>query len=87
MKTLGNLFFFAISSILGLGSVILPTLVTPGIRWYDAPLFPLVRMGIEGFSVMTLVFLILSGGVVGFLRPRYAWLWGVTTVYCFQYHK
>jgi hypothetical protein len=67
---------------LGLVSVIAPVFVLSRTR-YDAPLFPLVRSGVEGMSFLTLVFLLFSGVLLGIACPRHPLLVGVCTMAVF----
>jgi hypothetical protein len=70
----------ALTAALGLLAVVLPPLVLPGIRRYEAPLLPLVRTGVEGFSWLSLALLVATGGVAGLLRPGRPWRWGAASM-------
>jgi hypothetical protein len=65
---------------LGLLAIALPPLLDPGSRRYDAPLFPLVRAGVESFGLLSAFLLFLAGAIVGARRPPRAWLWGMATL-------
>lgn len=75
--------FFVLSAILGLASIVIPVVLTPGIKYYDSPLFPLVRTGIEGFSFSSSCCLVISGVILGFLNPMSPWRWGIGTMTLF----
>ena len=66
---------------LGLLAIVLPPLMDPGSRRYDAPLFPLVRAGVEGFGLLSALLLFVAGAIVGAARPPRAWLWGMATLF------
>lgn len=68
--------------ILGLVSVIAPVFVLSQTH-YDAPLFPLVRSGVEGMSSLALTFLLLSGVLLGIVCPRHPLLLGASTMSAF----
>jgi|SRR5882724_4218697 len=67
---------------LGLISIIAPVFVLSQTH-YDAPLFPLVRSGVEGISFLTLAFLLLSGVLLGIACPRHPLFIGVCTMAAF----
>lgn len=64
---------------LGLMSVVVPVFVLSRAE-YPAPLFPWVRSGIEGFSLLSAFLLFASGVLLGFLTPRYPLLFGMCTM-------
>lgn len=68
------------ASVLGLVSVIMPPLLLSGAKQYDHPVWPAVVTGIEGMSWLTILFLGLSGMIIGLLRPKQPWRWGVMTM-------
>ncbi len=73
-------FFFLLAAGLGLLAIVVPPLILPGIEPYDAPLFPLVKTGVEGFSLLSMVMLVGAGAILGYLRPRGAIVWGAATM-------
>ena len=73
---------FASAALLGVGSVILPVW-TLSPRLYGAPLFPLIRTGIEGMSYLAFVFLIVSGILLGLLGKGHPFLLGLATMASF----
>ena len=64
---------------LGLGAVILPVWLL-SLRPYAAPLFPLVRTGIEGLSFLTFIFLFVSGLLLGLFGRGHPFLLGIATM-------
>lgn len=67
------------AALLGLASITLPVWVGD-LRRHEAPLFPVVRSGIEGMSFLTVLLLLASGLLLGmFAKGRPAWL-GLATV-------
>ena len=69
----------AAASLLGLLAIIAPVWVLD-LRRYTAPLFPLIRSGVEGMSLLTLVFLFCAGFLVGCFGPGHPLLLGIATV-------
>ena len=82
MKTNGIWFYF-LASILGVISIVLPTFFLPDLKQYESPLFPLIRTGIEGISIWSLGFLLLSGFGVKLLSNLPGWIIGYTTMALF----
>jgi hypothetical protein len=72
-------FTFSVASLLGLAAVVAPVWILRP-RHYSAPLFPLVRTGVEGMSFLTLVFLFCSGIILGCFGRGSPFLLGITTV-------
>jgi hypothetical protein len=72
-------FTFAAASLLGLVAVLAPVWVLD-LRRYAAPLFPLLRSGVEGMSLLTLVFLFCAGFLVGCFGVGHPFLLGIATV-------
>lgn len=70
---------FILANVLGLLSLIIPPYFFPG-RQYTAPLFPLLRTGIETLSPLSILLLILSGSVPGYLIGESSVLWGLAVV-------
>ena len=69
-ETLKILIVFAIGAVLGIISIIIPPLFIVDVRIFKSPLFPMVRTGIEGASLWTLLFLFLSGIFLGIIHPK-----------------
>ncbi len=78
-----SLLVFILGATLGLLAIVVPPLFIPGIKFYEAPLFPIVRTGIEELSLWAILCLFLSGMFLGFIRPKHAWLWGLATMFLF----
>jgi hypothetical protein len=66
-----NLIVFALGAVLGLISIIIPPIYIVHVKAYDSPLFPMVRTGIEGMSLWSLLFLFLSGMFLGIIYPKH----------------
>jgi len=82
MKT--NVFwFYLLASILGVISIVLPTFFLTDLKEYDAPLFPIVRTGLEGISLWSFALLLLSGFGVQLLSQLPNWKIGLTTMALF----
>ena len=79
MQRLGLIFSFAATSLLGLLAIVVPVWVLD-LRRYTAPLFPLIRSGVEGMSLLTLVFLFCAGFLVGCFGVGHPMLIGIATV-------
>ena len=79
MQRLGLIFSFAATSLLGLLAIVVPVWVLD-LRRYTAPLFPLIRSGVEGMSLLTLVFLFCAGFLVGCFGVGHPLLLGIATV-------
>jgi hypothetical protein len=77
------LIVFAIGSVLGLISIIIPPLWIVDVKVYESPLFPMIRTGIEGMSRWTFLFLFLSGMFLGVIYPKHELLWGISTMSLF----
>lgn len=67
------------ASLLGLASITLPVWLGD-LRRYEAPLFPIVRSGIEGMSLQTLLLLLASGLLLGLLGRGRPALLGFATM-------
>jgi len=78
-----DIIFFILSAILGLASFIIPVILTPRIGYYDSPLFPIVRTGVEKLSFFEVCCLAISGFILSFLNPRKPWRWGLATMSLF----
>jgi len=79
MQRLGLIFSFAATSLLGLLAIVVPVWVLD-LRRYTAPLFPLIRSGVEGISLLTLVFLFCAGFLVRCFGVGHPILIGIATV-------
>jgi hypothetical protein len=70
------------AALLGLASVILPVwILSP--QPYTAPLFPLIRTGVEGMSYLTILFLFVSGLLLGFVGAGHPLLLGLASMILF----
>ena len=67
------------ASLLGLAAFIAPIPILHP-RPYSAPLFPLLRTGVEGMSVLTIVFLFCAGFLVGCFGRGHPFFLGIATV-------
>jgi hypothetical protein len=67
---------------LGLVAVVAPVFVLSRTE-YPAPLFPWVRSGIEGFSLLSAFLLFASGVLLGFRIPKYPLFFGMCTMAAF----
>jgi hypothetical protein len=74
---LNNLQSLFVSSILGMASILTPVLILQDLKPYDAPLFPMIRTGIEGISLYSLAFLFTSGFAVKMLSASSCWRIGM----------
>jgi hypothetical protein len=72
-------FTFAAASLLGLLAILAPVWILD-LRRYPAPLFPLLRTGVEGMSLLTLVFLFCAGFLVSCFGVGHPFLLGIATV-------
>ena len=79
MRHLWVSFTFVVAALLGLTAFVAPVWVLH-LRSYSAPLFPLVRTGVEGMSFLTLVFLFCGGIILGCFGRGNPFLLGLTTV-------
>jgi len=80
-----NILIFICAAVLGLFSIIIPPLLDTGIKHYGGSslFFGLISTGIENLSSAGLVFLFLSGILLGYLAPKFPWLWGIGTMSLF----
>src|SRR5205823_4568628 len=72
-------FTFAAATLLGLLAIVAPVWILD-LRRYSAPLFPLIRSGVEGMSLLTLVFLFCAGFLVGSFGRGHPFFLGLATV-------
>jgi hypothetical protein len=71
-------------SILGIASIIVPVYILgDSLKQYDSPLFPILRAGIEGFSLYSLFFLVLSGFIVKLFSAIPSWKIGFMSMALF----
>ena len=70
---------FICAALLGIGAVILPVWIL-SLRPYTAPLFPLVRTGVERMSYLTFILLFVSGLLLGLLGRGHPFLLGLATL-------
>jgi hypothetical protein len=82
MKTKRIISFTSIA-ILGMSAIVLPVLFLNDLKHYDSPLFPLIRTGIEGMSIYSLGFLILSGFIVKLFSDESYWKIGLMSMVLF----
>lgn len=78
-----KIIFYLLASILGLISIVIPTLFMPELKQYEAPLFPLIRTGIEGISTWSFGLLFLSGFGMKFFSNLSSWKIGLTIMSLF----
>src|SRR6476620_8943193 len=69
----------AAAALLGMFAIVAPVWILD-LRRYSAPLFPLIRSGVEGMSLLTLVFLFCAGLIVGCFGVGHPLLVGIATV-------
>ena len=68
-------------SILGIVSIVLPVYILgDSIKHYESPLFPILRTGLEGFSLYSLLFLFLSGFIVKLFSAIPSWKIGLMSM-------
>jgi hypothetical protein len=72
-------FTFAVAALLGFLAIVAPVWIL-GLHRYTSPLFPLIRSGVEGMSLLTLVFLFCAGFLVGCFGIGPPLLLGTATV-------
>src|SRR5215470_2306154 len=75
----GKLAWF-VAPLFGLAAIVLPVMISPPSRWYEAPLFPVLRNAPEHLGLAQLVLLFGVGVVLGVLNSRRPWLLGLTAV-------
>lgn len=69
-----------IAPLLGMLAMILPVIVKRPARWYDSPLFPIVRNAVEHVGAWQLVLLFLVGVALGVLSHRRAPVLGLVAI-------
>ena len=55
-------------------------MIFPGVQQYDHPVWPAVRTGIEEMSFLTIIFLGLSGMILGLISPNRYCMWSAATM-------
>jgi hypothetical protein len=70
-------------ALLGMSSIVLPVFFLKDVKPYDSPLFPLIRTGIEGMSIWSPIFLILSGFIVKIFSDVRGWIMGLMSMVLF----
>jgi hypothetical protein len=78
-----KIIFYLLATILGLISIVVPTLFIPELKQYDSPLFPLIRTGIEGISTWSFGLLFLSGFGMKYFSKLSSLKIGLTTMALF----
>jgi hypothetical protein len=71
---------FLIAPVLGLLAMVIPVLVWPPARHFDAPLFPLIRDAVEGIGLPQLLLLFTAGVLLGLVSASRAWLLGLAAI-------
>ncbi|RXP56175.1 hypothetical protein EC396_07840 [Lutibacter sp. HS1-25] len=82
MKT-NEIITFTTIALLGLISIVFPVFFHSNLKQYDAPLFPLLRAGIEGISKYSIWFLIFSGFMVKLFSDISFWKIGLMSMVLF----
>jgi hypothetical protein len=81
---LKNIFPLVAVSILGIASIIVPVYILgDSLKQYDSPLFPILRTGLEGFSLYSLLFLFLSGFIIKLFSAIPSWKIGLMSMALF----
>jgi hypothetical protein len=70
-------------SILGIVSILLPVFILGDLKPYESPLFPLLRTGVEGVSIYSFLFLLLSGFIVKLFSDATFWKIGLMSMVLF----
>ncbi len=82
MKT-NRIISFTSIAILGMISIVLPVFFLKDLIHYDSPLFPLIRTGIEGISMYSIGFLIISGFIIKLFSDESSWKIGLMSMALF----
>ena len=64
-------------------SILIPVFILDNLRTYDSPLFPMIRTGIEGISLYSLLFLIFSGLIIKSFSDLSSWKIGLASMALF----
>jgi hypothetical protein len=73
-------FVWVAAPVLGLVAMVLPALLWPPERSYDAPLFPALRNAQEHVGIKQLVLFFVAGLVLGRIDDRRPWFLGLIAV-------
>jgi hypothetical protein len=65
-KTVSRIIGLFLSALLGICAISLPVFIL-SMRHYNAPLFPIIRTGVEGMTWLTFVILFVGGIVLGLI--------------------
>ena len=71
------------AGVLGIVSIVLPTLFMTDLRQYNAPLFPIIRTAIEGISRWSFGLLLISGFCMKWVSKLPSWKIGISTMALF----
>ena len=74
---LNSLQSLLIAYMLGMASILVPVWLLEDLKPYDAPLFPMLRTGLEGISSYSFALLFMSGFVVRILSASASWIIGL----------
>lgn len=69
-----------IAPLLGLGAILMPTVVAPPARLYESPLFPLLRTAVEGMGLGQVLLLLAAGAVLGRISRTPVWGLGFAAI-------
>ena len=72
-----------IAAALGFGAVVVPVLLDPTVKQYDAAFLPFVRTAIEGMKPLSMPLLFVAGAVAGLVGHQRFWLVGAVTMAAF----
>ena len=64
----------------GLAVVVIPVALDPNARQYEAAFLPIIRNGIEGMKIYSLLLLIVVGAIFGYFGQAPVWLVGTATM-------
>lgn len=65
-----------LSAAMGLAVIVVPVALDSHARQYDAAFLPLIRNGVEGMKVYSLLFLVLVGCLIGYFGKGSVWFVG-----------
>jgi len=69
-----------VAPLLGVAAMILPVIVRPPARWYDSPLFPVLRTAVERVGPWQVALLFLTGVALGATSSRRPLVLGLAAV-------
>lgn len=75
-----KIFYYLLAGVLGIVSIVLPTLFMTDLRQYNAPLFPIIRTAIEGISTWSFGLLLFSGFCLKWFSNLSSWKIGFATL-------